>query len=205
MRQVITLGNATRDSTSGASCASSGASCARRHIRARGQGHRCNDYRSVGSRRAVRQRQADRATRSKCRRALRSGVAGLARIGSGPRAARSNRGGSHDAGDMILRQRFDGARQALERLSAAIPQDQRSLVGKDALGQWRVVVLLLDADALMQQYRLVEPDDPNAVSLLNEALRIEPNNAIVDEMLSKAHGLLEERRKQAGVVVSALP
>jgi hypothetical protein len=58
------------------------------------------------------------------------------------------------------------------------------------------VQLLLDADALMQQYRLVGPDDPNAVGLLREALRIDPNNAIADEMLSKAYGLQAEREKQ---------
>jgi predicted Zn-dependent protease len=97
---------------------------------------------------------------------------------------------------MILRQRFDGARRSLEQLAVAIPESRRSLVGKEARGQWRVVGLLLDADALMQQYRLVGPDDPNAVGLLREALRIDPNNAIADEMLSKAYGLQAERERQ---------
>src|SRR4029077_20650120 len=49
-----------------------------------------------------------------------------------------------DAGDMILRQRFDGARRSLEQLAVAIPESHRSLVGKEARGQWRVVGLLLD-------------------------------------------------------------
>ena len=105
-------------------------------------------------------------------------------------------GVASDASDMILRQRFDGARRLLEQLSAAIPEERRALVGKEPRGRWRVVQLLLEADALMQQYRLVGPDDPNAVGLLREALRIDPNNAIADEMLSKAYGLQAEREKQ---------
>ncbi|HTK98679.1 MAG TPA: FHA domain-containing protein [Pseudomonadales bacterium] len=105
-------------------------------------------------------------------------------------------GVASDASDMILRQRFEGARRLLEQLSAAIPEDQRALVGKEPRRQWRVVQLLLGADALMQQYRLVGPDDPNAVGLLREALQIDPNNAIADEMLSKAYGLQAERERQ---------
>ncbi len=105
-------------------------------------------------------------------------------------------GVARDASDMILRQRFDSARRLLDQLAVAVPENARPLVGKDARGQWRVVQLLLDADALMQQYRLVGPDDPNAVGLLREAQRIDPNNAIADEMLSKAYGLQAERDKQ---------
>jgi hypothetical protein len=105
-------------------------------------------------------------------------------------------GVARDASDMILRQRFDSARRLLDQLAVAVPENARPLVDKDARGQWRVVQLLLDADALMQQYRLVGPDDPNAVGLLREAQRIDPNNAIVDEMLSKAYGMQAERDKQ---------
>ena len=105
-------------------------------------------------------------------------------------------GVARDASDMIMRQRFDSARRLLDQLAVAVPENARPLVGKDARGQWRVVQLLLDADALMQQYRLVGPDDPNAVGLLREALRIDPNNAIADEMLAKAYGLQAEREKQ---------
>ena len=105
-------------------------------------------------------------------------------------------GVARDASDMILRQRFDSARRSLDQLEVAIPESRRSVVSKDVRDQWRVVQLLLDADALMQQYRLVGPDDPNAVGLLREALRIDPNNAIADEMLAKAHGLQAERAKQ---------
>jgi hypothetical protein len=103
---------------------------------------------------------------------------------------------AREAGDMILHQRFDGARRSLEQLAVAIPKGQRSLVGKGARDQWRVVELVLEADALIQQYRLVGPDDPNAVGLLREALRIDPKNAIADEMLSKAYGLQAEHEKE---------
>jgi hypothetical protein len=102
---------------------------------------------------------------------------------------------ARDASEMILHQRFDGARRSLEQLAVAIPKSQRSLVGKESQDQWRVVGLLLEADALMQQYRLVGPDDPNAVGLLRESLRIDPGNAIADEMLAKAYGLQAERER----------
>lgn len=103
---------------------------------------------------------------------------------------------AHDAGEMILRQRFDGARHSLEQLAAAVPERVRPLIGKEPRGQWRVMQLLLDADVLMQQYKLVGPDEPNAAGLLREALSIDPNNAIADEMLAKARGLQLEREKQ---------
>ncbi len=105
-------------------------------------------------------------------------------------------GVAQDASDMILRQRFDSARRLLDQLAVAVPEMHRSLVSKDARDRWRVVQLVLDADTLMQQYRLEGPDDPNALGLLREALRIDPNNAIADEMLAKVHGLQMEREKQ---------
>ncbi len=101
------------------------------------------------------------------------------------------------ASNMILTQRFEGARNLLRRLSETIPEASRKLVDQNALDQWRVVELLLDADARMQKYQILEPEHDNAVELLHEALRLDPKNPIADEMLSKAFGLLAERNQAA--------
>ena len=101
------------------------------------------------------------------------------------------------ASDMILQQRFDGARQLLRRLSVAIPADVRRTLPAHDTNHWRVVDLILEADTLMQRYQIVEPENDNAVALLREALRIEPKNAIADEMLTKAYGLLGEIQRRS--------
>ena len=102
-----------------------------------------------------------------------------------------------DASNMILRQRFNGARQMLHRLSVALPEGSKHFVDQKSLDQWRVVELLLTADALMQKYQITEPEHDNAVAVLHEALRLDPQNAIADEMLTKAYGLLAERNQAA--------
>jgi predicted Zn-dependent protease len=84
----------------------------------------------------------------------------------------------------------------MDRLGSAIPTDARQLVTTNALNHWRVVDLLLRADAMMQKYQIVEPEHDNAVALLREVLRIDPKNPIGDEMLSKAYGLLTEAQRR---------
>jgi hypothetical protein len=101
------------------------------------------------------------------------------------------------ASGMITRQKFDGARQQLRRLSAAVPGTARASISPRAANRWRVVELLLSADDLMQRYQIVEPQEDNAVATLREVLRIDPKNPIADEMLTKAYGLLTEVQRRA--------
>ena len=103
---------------------------------------------------------------------------------------------THDASELILSQRFEQARQLLGRLSAAIPKNRSTLIDARPLSEWRALDLILEADTLMQNYRLDAPDEPNAVALLREALRIDPNNAIAEEMLAKSFGMLAEMRER---------
>ena len=103
---------------------------------------------------------------------------------------------THDASELILSQRFEQARQLLGRLSAAIPKNRSTLIDARMLSEWRALDLILEADTLMQNYRLDAPDEPNAVALLREALRIDPNNAIAEEMLAKSFGMLAEMRER---------
>ncbi len=110
-----------------------------------------------------------------------------------------------DASTMILRQRFNGARQLLHRLSVALPQASEHFVDQKSLDQWRVVELLLSADALMQKYQITAPEHDNAVEVLHEALRLDPQNAIADEMLTKAYGLLAERNQAAATDLQQAP
>jgi hypothetical protein len=101
-----------------------------------------------------------------------------------------------DSQELIQRQQFNRARQMLDRLAAAIPINTRRFVKADALEHWHVVDLLLRADAMMQKYQIVEPENDNAVALLREALRIDPKNPVGDEMLAKAFGLLAETQQR---------
>jgi hypothetical protein len=95
-----------------------------------------------------------------------------------------------DASDKLGERRTESARQILARLSAAVPQDERDAVDAVAMRRWRVVELLLDADALIQKRRIAGPAKPNAVASLREALKIDRHNAIAEEMLARALGLV---------------
>ena len=57
--------------------------------------------------------------------------------------------------------------------------------------------MLLAADAKMQTYSITSPPGDNAVSLLQQAQRLDPNNPIADEMLAKAYGLEQQHGRQA--------
>ena len=101
------------------------------------------------------------------------------------------------ASDMIVHLKFERARGVMAQLSAAIPPSARHFVSQQASDRWRVVELLLRADAKMQTYSITEPRGDNAVSLLQEVQRVDPHNPIADDMLAKAYGLKKMSEQSA--------
>jgi hypothetical protein len=99
---------------------------------------------------------------------------------------------AQSASDSIARIKFDRARDLMDALATAIPERARQYVSPEAANRWRVVDLLLSADAKLQTYSI-----NNAVALLKEAQRIDPRNPIADEMLAKAYGLKQQRERDA--------
>jgi hypothetical protein len=101
--------------------------------------------------------------------------------------------------------RFDAASSLLSATRrAGIPVDTRSAshdrpphVAAERWNALRVACLLIEADAMIQVERIVAPGEPSALSLLQEALRLDSTNAVAIDMAQKAAGHLLQSARRA--------
>jgi pSer/pThr/pTyr-binding forkhead associated (FHA) protein len=95
--------------------------------------------------------------------------------------------------------RFGSAETQLERLARqGLPTtDQPRYVEADTWKRLQVARLLVRADELMQQRLIVAPTGESALSYLQEALRLAPQNTVARDMSEKAEGYLLQASRRA--------
>lgn len=95
--------------------------------------------------------------------------------------------------------RFGSAETQLERLARqGLPTtDQPRYVEAATWKRLQVARLLIRADELMQQRLIVAPTGESALSYLQEALRLAPQNTVARDMSEKAEGYLLQASRRA--------